>query len=186
MKYTLVNADGFPVGKLDVPPSLLDANVSVGTTAVPSEPPADNYMWDGTSWVELEAKPTDHHKWSKERGWYDTRSSERILKAAREDINKKRSASSLGTFPFRGKRVQADQHSRHLISTISNVVALSGELPPSWCGYWRCESNETVDILTRDDWLEFVMANYEHDRRLFESAVNSKQQLEENSNASNP
>lgn len=181
MKYTLVDRHGNPRGSLTCPEDLVGINTPADLTAIAVAPPNDNCRWNGSFFEALSPKPTPFHLWdSVSESWMDTRPPEAVKEIALNDIKAVRTSRSFDAFAFKGHRIQADTHSRFLISTITHLVSLTGQLPQNWLGTWRTAANEDVEITSTEDWKELVTALYEHDRALYQSSLQSKQSLEEN------
>lgn len=82
-----------------------------------------------------------------------------LVKARKmSEIDTSRLRANLTTFPFSGKDIAVDPLSRSDIDGISDIVALTGELPLGFPLAWRATDGTSVPILDVPTWVSFVQA----------------------------
>lgn len=176
MKYTIVDEWGVPLSRLDTPKEFVNANTPQGCKAISGHPPFENCRYLSGVWQQLPSKPSSFHTWSGSlEQWVDTRSPEVIAEHQRNEINRKRD-ESLDEFYWHGTPFDADASSRLSITAVSNVIALTGELPTNPL-VWRSANNKDVVIVNRDEWTSFVTALAKHDIKQHTLARESKQSI---------
>ncbi|MBT9493860.1 MAG: DUF4376 domain-containing protein [Paucibacter sp.] len=90
--------------------------------------------------------------------WIDPRTLEQAREAKREQINTWRIAATRAGFTFDGRLVSTDELGRSDIDGTNGTVALTGEFPSGWPGYWKAEDNTLIQIPDIPTWKAFYGA----------------------------
>lgn len=80
----------------------------------------------------------------------------RALKS--QEINEWRLQANRGNFTFSGKQIQCDEVSRSDIDGVSSIVSLTGQLPATFPGQWKCADNTYLPIPDTETWRALVAA----------------------------